>query len=160
MEEKVCFLFGHQNAPPTVEAKIEESVKYHYQQYGVRNFIIGYHGNFDAMGAAAIRRVKKVCPDICIEQLLAYHPAQRPQDVLPGFDNAYYPFLDKVPLRYAIVKANQHMINIADYLICYVAHSGNSQLLLERAYAREKYCAVQITNLAENTHRNGLVAKM
>lgn len=62
--------------------------------------------------------------------------AQRPIAIPEGFDNTFYPPLESVPHRYAIVRANQYMIETSDTVICYVSHFGNARNLLE--YARKQ----------------------
>lgn len=49
--------------------------------------------------------------------------------------DTYYPEgMEKVPKRYAIVRANKLMIDVSDWLIAYVCHgASNSQMLLEYA---------------------------
>ena len=61
-----------------------------------------------------------------------------------------YPYgLETVPRKYAIVRANRHIIEHVDYLISYVWHpASNARNLLEFAQRREMNGLIQITNLA------------
>lgn len=142
-------MIGHRNAPDGLEWLIAEAVERHYLEYGVRNYIVGHYGSFDTMAAAAVIKVKKKYPDICLLLLLPYHPAERPFEPSPGFDGTYYPFEGKVLHQYAIVRANRYMLRRTDYIICYVKHSGNTRDLLEYARRREKQGLVCVENLAE-----------
>lgn len=131
---KSCFLFGHKDTPFEIRTRIEEAVERHYYQYDVRQFYVGSYGAFDAMAASAVKAVKKRHSDMELYLLIPYHPARRPIAVPEGFDNTFYPPLEHVPCRYAIVKANQYMVETCDTIICYVRHIGNTRTLLE--YAR------------------------
>lgn len=80
--------------------------------------------------------------------VLAYHPAEQPIEVPLGFDGTYYPPLEGIPRRYAIVRANQYMVKTADSLICYVRHHGNTRNLLDLATRLANTKDLQIKNLA------------
>ena len=74
----------------------------------------------------------------------------------PGYDGTYYPEgLEKTPRPFAIVKANQLMVDTCDWLVCYVRHgASNSRNLLKYAQRREKKGLIKTTNIAEgmDTH--------
>lgn len=148
---KSCFLFGHKDTPFEIRTRIEEAVERHYYQYDVRQFYVGSYGAFDAMAASAVKAAKKRHSDMELYLLIPYHPAQRPIAVPEGFDNTFYPPLESVPHRYAIVKANRYMIETSDTIICYVAHLGNSRNLLEYARNRAESGLLRVENLGENT---------
>lgn len=148
MENKVCFLFGHATTPFAALPLIEEAAERHYREYGIRAFIVGNRGSFDQYAATAINNLKKQYSDISLLLLLAYHPAERPVYLSDGFDNSYYPPLENVPRRYAIVRANKYMIDTADTVICYVKHVGNTRNLLEYAQQRRKN-GISILNVAD-----------
>lgn len=78
--------------------------------------------------------------------VLPYHPAERPLETPYGFDGTYYPEgMETVPRRFAIVRANKHMVDNVDWLVAYVCHgASNSQRILE--YAKKR--AVPYINLA------------
>lgn len=150
MENKVCFLFGHATTPYDALPAIEAAVEQQYEEHKIRTFVVGNRGNFDGYAATAIKNMKKKYTDISLLLLLAYHPAERPVQLTEGFDNSYYPPLENVPRQYAIVRANQHMVDTADSIICYVNHVGNTRKLLERAQRRQKKEGIFIENVAEN----------
>lgn len=151
MNNKVCFLFGHATTPYEAIAMIEAAAERHYQEHGIRSFIVGNRGSFDGYAATAIKALKKRHNDISLLLLLAYHPGERPVDLTDGFDGSYYPPLENVPRQYAIVRANKHMVDTADSIICYVKHIGNTKNLLEYAQRRQKKEGIIIENVAENT---------
>ena len=129
---KSCFLFGHADTPlsvlPILEQAIEEEVA-----SGISVFYVGYHGNFDRMAASALRSAKRRHAGIRLMLVIAYHPAEQAIEAPQGFDGTYYPPLEGVWRRYAIVRANQYMVKTADSLICYVQHYGNTRSLLDLA---------------------------
>ncbi len=133
---KTCFMFGHATASYDALPRIEAAAERHYWEYGIRTFMVGSRGAFDQMAATAIKELKKKYPDISLQLLLAYHPAERPFDLWDGFDSSYYPPLKGVPRKFAIVKANQYMIQCADSIICYVNGIGNCRNFLEYAQRR------------------------
>ena len=79
--------------------------------------------------------------------ILAYHPAERPIELSDGFDGLYYPLLERIPRRYAIVRTNHYMVDNADCIICYVNHIGNTRSLLEDAKKRK---GIHTKNVAED----------
>ncbi len=149
MENKVCFMFGHATTPSSALPELEAAAERHYLDYGIRTYMVGSRGSFDRMAATAIKSLKKRHSDITLTLLLAYHPAERPVEPSPGFDGTYYP-LEKAPKRYAIVKANQFMVQNCDTIICYVKNPGNTRNLLEYAIKR---VAIPIENISEWPHR-------
>lgn len=144
---KTCFLFGHRDAPYDLRPHIETAVEYHYSQLGIHQFIVGEYGNFDRMAGGAVKSVKLRHSDIDLRLLLPFHPAERPVEIPPGFDGSFYPEgMECVPKKFAIVRANQYMIQNADTVICYVKHFGNTRALLEQAQKRSD---LYVQNLAE-----------
>lgn len=148
---KACFLFGHADCPDDVLPQIEEAVERQYINNSTRFFYVGNRGRFDALAATAVARVKKRHGDIQLHLVLAYHPSERSVDLWGGFDSSYYPPLEGTPKAYAIVKANQYMVDAADSVICYVRHIGNTRKLLEYAQRRQKKGGLFIENVAENS---------
>ena len=149
MENKVCFLFGHATTPYEALAGMEAAAQRQYLENGIRTFIVGTRGSFDGYAAMAIQSLKQRYDDITLLLLLAYHPGERAVDLPPEFDNSYYPPLENVPRQYAIIKANQHMVDVADSIICYVKHVGNARNLLEYAQRRQKRDGIPIENVAD-----------
>lgn len=137
-----CFLFGHADAPESVFPDLVKAIAYEAAR-GTDVFYVGYHGNFDRMAAAALRQAKRKY-DITAMLVLAYHPAEHPVETPEGFDGTFYPPLEGVPRKAALVRANRYMAASADSIICYVRHYGNSRTLLEYAQRR----GVSIVNLA------------
>lgn len=142
---KACFMFGHADCPDDSLPKIMEAIEKFYKEFDMRVFYVGNRGNFDSLAATAAKKVKEKYPDLSLELVLAYHPGERLVSLRPGFDGSYYPPLEGVPRRAAIVQANRYMVETADAILCYVQHFGNTRDLLE--YARKKR-QIPIENVA------------
>ena len=144
-------MFGHGTAPYSILPHIKQAIEDHYTKYGITSFYVGSRGQFDSMAATAVKQAKQQYPDIRLVLVLAYHPGERPVDLTGGFDSSFYPPLEHVPRPYAIVRANQYMVDTADTMICYVKHPGNTRNLIEYAQRRQKKDGVIIENVAENS---------
>ena len=146
--EKLCFLFGHRDAPDTLAPLLDAALEQHCDRYGIQTFAVGSRGQFDRMATAALKRLKARRPQVRLLLLLAYHPAQQQRDLPDGFDGTWYPDgMETVPHRLAIVRANRAALRAAHSVICYVSGPGNTRTLLEHALARREPLAV--TNLAD-----------
>ena len=145
---KSCFMFGHGNAPESIMPRILVAIEAQYRDNGVTAFYVGNRGSFDRMAAAAVKQVKQQFPEISLILVLSYHPGERSVDLSEGFDGSYYPPLENIPKRYAIVRANQHMIDTVDSVICYVNHVGNTRKLLEYAMRKQRAYGLIVDNVA------------
>lgn len=146
--QKTCFLFGHADTPQSILPALEQAVEQEVS-VGTTMFYVGYHGNFDHLAATALRAVKHRHPEIAVILVLAWHPGERKIELPFEFDGSFYPPLERVPRRYALVQANRYMVRTADSLICFVRYPGNSRNLLEYAQNTASKKNLTITNLAE-----------
>lgn len=136
---KSCFFIGHREASIEVLPALKEAVEHHIVERSVTEFVVGNYGKFDHMAAKAVIAAKEQHPEITLSMLIPYHPAERPVEPPPGFDNTFYPpGMEKVPRRLAIVRANRYMVDHVDYLIAYAWHpASNARELVEYAKKRE-----------------------
>lgn len=105
---------------------------------GADAFYLGGYGAFDSLAASVLRELKKTYRHIKIVLVLAY--LNRNVDAT-GYDSTLYPELEEVPLRFAISKRNERMVDMADMVIAYVTHDwGGAAKTLE--YARRKRKAI------------------
>ena len=146
---KTCFFIGHRDAPEGIRGQLAQAVEEHISVRGVTEFVVGYYGAFDRMAAGEVIKARKQHPEITLAMLIPYHPAERPIELLPGFDNTFYPpGMEKVPRRLAIVRANRYMVDHADYLIAYAWHpASNARDLVEYAKKREWKGLITVTSL-------------
>lgn len=147
----ICFFIGHRDAPDSIGAVLEESINCHIRQYGVTEFVVGRYGHFDRMGGQAVIKAKRTYPEIRLMLLMAYYHPVLPLDLLSGFDGTLYPDgMERVPPRFAIIRANQYMIQHSQYLITYDAGQiGNTRALMKYAMGRERRGLLHIDNLAK-----------
>lgn len=143
-------MFGHADCPESMLPNIAEAVERCYSSHGISDFYVGNRGQFDRLAAIAVKQAKQRHADICLYLLLAYHPAERVVDLRSSFDGSFYPSLENVPRRYAIVHANRYMADTSDYIICYVRHAGNTNSLLKYAQKRKRE-GIPIENVAEDS---------
>lgn len=145
---KSCFLFGHADCPDQVLSRLEQAIETAISN-GVTDFYVGNRGAFDRLATTAVKRAKRKFPGVRLYLLLAYHPAERPQELSEGFDGTYYPLEKTPPRRFAIVRANEATLSQVDYVICYVNHVGNSRKILSLAQKRQERGAIQIYNITQ-----------
>lgn len=148
MEGKSCFFIGHREATSELLPSLKQTVVDHISELGVTEFIVGGYGGFDHLAAKTVISLKQQYPRISLTLLIPYHPAERPIEIPPGFDNTYYPpEMEKVPRKLAIVRANRYMVDHVDYLIAYAWHpASNARNLVEYAEKRK----VEVTNLGQD----------
>ena len=145
-----CFLIGSHLSPDALSPLLDEAIERHIAEYGVTEFLVGRYGRFDQLAAEALRRAKARHHGIRLRLLIPYHPAQRPVDVPPGFDDTYYPEgMETVPKRLAILRANRYMVDHCGCLIAWVRHPGSARDLLDYARRRERRGLLRVENLAE-----------
>lgn len=136
MNRIICFFAGHRKIPQDIFPAVLKAVEKCITELGVTEFIVGHYGEFDNMAAKAVGAVKKKY-DVRLTLLLPYHPAEHFTAVSEDFDGTFYPQgMEKVPHRAAIIRANKYAVDMAECIICYVNHPGNSRNVVE--YARRK----------------------
>ena len=151
MDDKSCFFIGHREASDDLLPVLTETVDYHIKEHGVNVFIVGGYGGFDLLVSKVLVTAKKAHPEIRLLQLIPYHPAEHSIEIPKGFDSTYYPpGMEKVPRKFAIVRANRYVVDQVDYLIAYVWHPASNALeLLEYANRRAGKGLIFVTNLGE-----------
>ena len=113
-----CFFIGHREANESLLPRLELEIDQLIRSENVHYFYVGGYGGFDQIAATAVKKAKKQHPDITLMLVLPYHPAERPIEKPPGYDGTYYlEGLEKTPRPFAIVKANQLMVNTCDWLV-------------------------------------------
>lgn len=143
---KTCFFIGHRDAPEEIKPLLAAAVERHIVEYGVTAFIVGRYGSFDRLAAAAVIAAKKAHPPISLTLLLPYHPATHPIEIPSGFDETCSPpNMERVPPRFAIVRANRYAVTQADFIIAYVNQMpSNARKVM--CYAQQR--GVRVENLA------------
>lgn len=156
MDGKSGFFIGHREADERLLPRLERIVEQLITEENIRYFYVGGYGGFDRIAATAVKKAKQQHPNITLMLVLPYHPADCPVETPNGFDGTYYPDgLEKVPKRCAIVRANRHMVETCDWLVCYVKHgASNSRNLLEYAQRCAGKGLLKIKNIYESEDNN------
>ena len=141
MQKLSCFFIGHADASEELYPALLEAIELHITSYRIKEFFFGYHGGFDRLTLRALKDAKIRHPEIQRILVLSYHPAQHTLLLPKDIDESFYPFDAPVPPRYAILKANRHMIDRCSHLIVYAAHPGKTRDFA--AYAQQKEKKIQ-----------------
>ena len=149
---RTCFLVGQHDAPDAIRERLFEELDKLVRLYGVTEMIVGHRGNFDRMATSAIQRILRKQPELYGYMLVAYHDSTDTIALPALFESHYYPIaLYDVPLRCAIVKANEIALVECDYLLTYCNRDGgNMGKLLRKAKRMEKKGVIKVLNLADD----------
>lgn len=149
--EKVCFFIGHREASERILPVLTQAVEQLIVESGVTDFVVGHYGSFDSLSAKVVKAAKKRHPDVTLTMLLPYHPFDHSIPIPKGYDSTFYPpGMENVPKKYAIVRANRHMVEHSGYLIAFVWHAAsNSRELVEYARRREEKGLIHVYNIAD-----------
>jgi len=103
---------------------------------GANVFYLGGYGNFDSLAAKAVYALKQEFPNIQSIIVLPYLDRQFNEDL---YDESLYPPLEDVPLRFAISKRNEWMVEQADVIVSGVTHDwGGAYSTLKFAKGKKK----------------------
>lgn len=145
---KTCFFIGHHDAPDGLLPFLITEVERHIAECRVGEFVVGHYGNLDALAATAVKEVKRHYSDLRLTLLLPYHPGERIIELPDGFDGSFYPPMERVPKRLAIVRANRWMVDHSDHLIAYTWHpASHARNLAEYAQKRAERGLIHVTQL-------------
>lgn len=114
-------------------------------------FLCGGYGDFDDLCAQVCRSIKAKRGNCEISFVTPYMTVAQQEKIkglmkLKLYDSVVYPPLEQVPLKFAICKRNEWMIDQSDFIIACVEHSfGGAYQSLNYARRKEK----RIVNLAE-----------
>lgn len=111
-------------------------------QKGATMFYIGGYGEFDRLAARAVYNIKKKeYPDI--KSIFVTPYLNRDYDIFL-YDEIVYPPLERVPLKYAIIKRNQCMVKNSDMLVAYIRHERGSAFEMLKYAKRNKKPIIRI----------------
>lgn len=108
------------------------------------SFYCGGYGEFDYLSEIVIDKVRSHFPNTRCEKIFVtpyITPSYqwRNEQMKQRFEDIVYPPIENVPYRYAIIRRNEWMIDIADIVIAYVKHSwGGAARSLEYAKRKNK----------------------
>ena len=121
----------------TVRVAVDETLRGLVAE-GADYFLLGGYGGFDSLAAHAEYDLKRDNPQIHSTLVIPY--LNRNYDT-KLYDDTTYPPLEGVPLKYAISKRNEWMVDQADVVVAYVQHSWGGAAATLR-YAESKHTRI------------------
>ena len=116
-----CTFFGHRDSPEKIKHLLKKTILYIIEKEGVRDFLVGNNGNFDAIVRRQLEDLSHTYP-ITYNVVLAYMPTKKNE--YDSFTNTVYPEgIETVPKRFAISWRNKWMIQQSDVVVTYVTHN-------------------------------------
>lgn len=141
---------GETNITGELSIKLTETIETCIKD-GADTFYCGGYGNFDNVCAAAVRELKEKYPTIKSFFVTPYITEGYQERLkwitdMKLYDEIVYPELENVPLKFAISKRNEWMIDCADMVVSFVYHTwGGAATTLRYAKRKKK----TIINLAD-----------
>ena len=113
---------------------------------------LGGYGSFDAFAQRCGRKYQETHPNTKLIFVTPYVSPSKEKlysyDQKPSYDSILYPPLERVPMRFAISRRNEWMIDEADLVIAYIRHDwGGAYKTYEHALKKQK----EIFNLADKS---------
>ena len=125
-----CTFFGHRSVPDKTEPALRSTLIDLIENYDVKLFYVGNHGEFDAMVSRVLRELSTKYP-IKYHVVLAYMPEKQDEFDPTDYSDTVLPEgIETVPKRFAINYRNKWMIEQSDFVVTYVTHfpaSGAAQ---------------------------------
>ena len=137
--------FGHGDFRETddLKCRIKSEIVDSIENRGIDTFYLGGYGSYDYCCARYINELKELYPHIKSYLIIPY--LDRKQDeydrqyIKETFDGTMFPPLEKVPLRFAISKRNEWIVNQSDYIFFYINRSwGGACKSFEMAIRKKK----------------------
>lgn len=122
----IITFFGHAKIYERegISDKVEAEIKKHVLPKEKAIFYLGGYGDYDDVCLRAVTSLRKkglTCEIVLVTPYLTL--SDHIKEKLGLYDCSVYPPLEKVPLRFAISKRNEWMINESDLIIAYVKHT-------------------------------------
>ena len=119
----IVTFFGHRDTPPHIEIALRNLLIDLIENKDARCFYVGTHGNFDSMAKKVLKELCTRYPHIQYAVVLAYRPPLYTLNQEEYEDILFPESIAQTPRRFAISKRNEWMIQKADIIVTYVAHS-------------------------------------
>ena len=119
-------------------------------------FYCGGYGDFDDICLKACQEVRKMrgnCEIIFVTPYITEKYQEKMNGYIEGriYDSIIYPPLENLPLRFAIVKRNEWMINESDLIITYINRSYGGASKAARYAKRRKKRSINLAQSPEFT---------
>ena len=128
---------GHKDIADTstVRAAVDEVLRTLVAE-GADYFLLGGYGGFDYLAAHAVHELKQQHPEIHSTLVIPYLNREYSIEL---YDDTTYPPLEDVPMKFAISRRNEWMVDQADVVVAYVQHSwGGAAATLRYAESKHK----------------------
>ena len=143
---KICSFIGHKDLFITelLLENIRNTLIDLIENKNIKDFYCGGYGNFDNTIASLLKELKSTY-DIKSYFITAYiNPlVEKKLKYIVRcniFDEIIYPELENTPLKYAIKKRNEWIVDHSDIIVVYVDHNwGGASTTLKYAIKRNKY---------------------
>ena len=112
--------------------------------YDKVTFLCGGYGAFDGLCSDVIDEIRKqgIAPQtekIFVTPYITENYKDRVEAMRTRYDDVVFPSIENAPLRFAISRRNEWMVEQADIVIAYVTHSfGGAATTLRCAYRKKK----------------------
>jgi len=135
-----CTFFGHKEVSADIRPKLEAEICSLIETKQVSNFYVGNNGGFDQMVYSTLKKLKQQYPHISFSVVLAYFPTKKEEYSYYEENETMVPDgVENGPLRFAISRRNNWLIEQADYVITHVTHSwGGAAQFKEKAEKKNK----------------------
>ena len=142
----MCLLFGNYSTPEYIQPLVKQALIQHYKEYGIKIYLCGEQGNFNAITKEAFADFRQMFPDV---KLIRLYTSQSDLALdLNGFDGIYKPSLDSsLSTEEGEYQFYQHLLNVVDHAICYASGFGRIRALYEHALEREAQGGLNICSL-------------
>ena len=146
-EKKIiaCTFAGHREVWDHIAAQLEETILHMIEQEGVSRFYVGENGEFDALCAKTVRRIKKNRYSHVELILVQPYMMQRLNELRVLYAGFYDDILipdesDSVHPKQAISIRNRWMVDHSDAIVAYLRRDfGGAWETFRYAYRRKKY---------------------
>ena len=101
-------------------------------------FYVGSHGNFDLFAIKCALEYRKRHSNATVIYVTPYLNCNNAEHLIKKCDGSIYPEIEKTPLRFAIIKRNEWVINRSDFLVFYYKHIGKTRNFFEYATRKHK----------------------
>ena len=138
----IVTFFGHANFHETAEYREELLSIIRMHEDKPVDFYLGGYGNFDSFAFRCCKEYQKENPNARLIYITPYLGATLDNNreyLEDNYDEILYPPLEEVPLKFAISKRNEWMVEQADTIIAYVdCHYGGAYKALLHAKRKRK----------------------
>jgi uncharacterized phage-like protein YoqJ len=119
-----CTFFGYCDCSESVQSKLRTVLVELIEYCGVNQFYVGQQGTFDAMVLDILQKLASEYPYIRYDVVSEKLPSKYEQ--LETFPIIFPDELENVPSQFAISRRNDWMLQQADYVVTYAAHSWDN----------------------------------